>query len=55
MTAQTTLAKPTGYDRYIDWRLFAIPLGPVHRDPPDPDAAEHAEDRRRVRGRPEPS
>ncbi len=27
MTAQTTLAKPTGYDRYIDWRLFAIPLG----------------------------
>ena len=27
MTAGTTQSKLTGYDRYIDWRLFAIPLG----------------------------
>ncbi len=27
MTAGTTQSKPTGYDRFIDWRLFAIPLG----------------------------
>ncbi|HSL19761.1 MAG TPA: DASS family sodium-coupled anion symporter [Methylomirabilota bacterium] len=27
MTATTKDSKPTGYDRTIDWRLFAIPLG----------------------------
>ncbi|HSN54292.1 MAG TPA: DASS family sodium-coupled anion symporter [Candidatus Sulfomarinibacteraceae bacterium] len=27
MTAATKDSKPTGYDRTIDWRLFAIPLG----------------------------
>jgi anion transporter len=27
MTDQTPQAKPAGYDRFIDWRLFAIPLG----------------------------
>jgi anion transporter len=26
MTSRAQSPKPTGYDRYIDWRLFAIPL-----------------------------